>query len=176
MYDSRFRLVAATGLVFLAALAGAEVNYKTLNFKTTIGSFKILGTDVPASGTVSFSFRGTVLVSGLEGTVVPTGSVRLEYADKPHRKQVFHGAGSLTVNGKFTGIQFFGNDLVGKFIGFGLIRMYGEFDRNLNTGEFWYEGGEHTDWGTGGRMQTVPGLPPSADLFRPRPKVKISKG
>lgn len=134
----------------------ASPNFGTINFKSSVGSFKILGGADPAQGEVNFQFTGSVLVSGLDGQVVTSGAVRKEIDNKEFKKQVFNGKGSIKVSGKFRAIQFFGRDLSGKFYGFGIMRLYGEFDKNLNTGEVWYDGKEHEPWGTSGKQMPNP--------------------
>jgi len=162
--------VAASALCLSAQ--GAE-NLKILNFESKIGSFKAMGTDNPAHGLLQITFSGTVLVSGLNGKVAMEGNIIKEYDDAPHKKQVYHGTGKMTVDGDFTGIQFFGKDLKGRFVGVSIFRLYGEFDKDLNTGSFWYDGGDKRDWGTGGMQLPVPGYAPNAFKQRPVPTVKV---
>jgi hypothetical protein len=134
-----------------APAAAAKKPYGTLNFQTSVGSFKILGVaEQPAEGTLTINFNGTVLISGLEGTATPSGSVRREYDNADHKKTIYFGKGKLVVNGKYRGIQFFGRELTGRYVGHGAVRLYGEFDKNLQTGFFWFEGGEKRPWATGG--------------------------
>lgn len=129
----------------------------TVFFKANVGSFKILGGGgSPAKGRLEVSFNGSVLVSGLQGTVIPSGAVREEISVPRRNKKVYFGHGKLIVEGSYSGIQFFGRDVDGVFHGWGLVRLFGEFDRNLNTGEYWYQGGEHKPWGTGSTPVYVP--------------------
>ena len=128
-----------------------------LMFGSSVGSFKILGSDeTPASGKLSFSFNGSVLVSGLEGTTVTEGGVRKEYENKEFGKTAYFGKGKITITGKARSIQFFGRDVQGSFKGTGLMRLYGEFDKKLDTGWVMYAGGERGAWGTGGNIKVVP--------------------
>ncbi len=153
-------------------------NFGTVHFHTTVGSFKILGGgDSPAQGKLEVSFHGTLLVSGLKGKVTPSGNVRLEKDYKPQKKQVFFGTGKIVVEGSYNAVQFFGRDLEGVFTGFGAMRLYGEFDRKLETGEYWYEGKERRPWGTGGMTLLVP--EPGAIDMKKEIKIKVvpsSKG
>lgn len=179
MCSSRCTRISALALatVGLLATASAAVNYKTLLFKSNLGSFKLQRGIDPAWGKLEFSFTGTVLVSGLvKGTVTPGPNVRLEYSDKKYRKLVYHGSGKIVIDGTFDAIQFFGVNVSGTFTGLGIFRPYGEFDRNLNTGEYWYEGDEHQDWGTGGPTVPVPGKPRvQFGSAPPPPKIKMQK-
>ncbi len=133
--------------------------YGTLFFKAQIGSFKVLpGGNIPAQGKLEFSCNGTFLVSRLRdgGTVKTTGTIRKEYEHKGSNKQVYFGKGTVVIEGKFDAVQFFGREIDAKFYGFGFVRVYGEFDKNLNTGEYWYEGEKHHAWGTSGMALAVP--------------------
>lgn len=116
----------------------------TVNFHTQLGSFKLIN----GSGQVEFTFTGTVLLSNVSGTSSVTGDVRKEF-DR-NGKQVWFGTGKVTVDGKFRAIQWFGRNLKGKWTGHGLCRFVGEFDRDLNTGEYWYASNPSKveNWGT----------------------------
>jgi len=157
-------VVAATALVLgqgqsnaATAAAAPKLEHATLNFESKVGSFKLLGAnDVPAEGSLVFSFRGTVLVSGLQGTVTPSGNVRKEYDNAVHKKTIYHGDGKLAINGKVSGVQFFGRDLNAKFDGWGIVRLFGEFDKNLDTGSYWFADGVKKPWGSGGLPVYVP--------------------
>ena len=152
-------LVTMMSLVAAFAVAGPTPNPTTnaVNFSTSVGSFKVLGLGPdPASGTLTFSFTGSVLVSGLDGTIAVGGNVHKEYENAAHKKVAYFGTGSITLTGKVRSVQWFGRDLKGRMVGKGLIRMYGEFDRNLNTGIFKYDGFEENPWGTGGMQVVLP--------------------
>ncbi len=140
-------------------------------FNTNIGSFKLIATDQdPVEGTLDVVFRGTILISNLEpgSTVVVSGNVRKEIDDKKYKRQVYFGNGRITISGRLRSVQFFGQGLRAGFDGFGFGRLYGEFDRNLETGYYWLDGDEDkTPWGTGGMPMAVP--PPNFV----KPKVKI---
>jgi hypothetical protein len=113
----------------------AERGEGRLNFRTNLGSFKILD----GAGRLEFDFKGTVLVSNLKGGAVQTtGTIRKEW-DKDGR-QVFTGRGRMTVTGTWRAVQWFGSGLSGFWEGKGIIRIVGEFDRELKTGDYWYEG------------------------------------
>jgi hypothetical protein len=112
--------------------------------KSGVGSFKVVpkGPGAPPAGRLEFSFSGTVLITGLEpGSFLQTsGNVRREYQNEKFAKQVYFGRGKILIVGKFRNCEWFGRDLDLKFKGSAIFRMISEFDKNLNTGEFWYEG------------------------------------
>ena len=149
--------VAAVG----SAVASADDNVaKDLYFQCNVGSFKALGNaGDPALGTLSISFKGTLLISRKTPTsvVTVTGSIRKEKEDVRHGKEVYFGEGSVKIVGGFDAVQFFGQNLTGEFHGKGFFRFYGEFDKDLNTGSYWFTpGGKKTDWGTGGAGVPMP--------------------
>ena len=105
-----------------------------LYFNSHLGSFKC----IDGSGRMEFQFAGTVLVTKIQGTVTATGNIKKEY--EKNGRQVFSGRGNIVVDGKWRGVQWFGSDMVGSWYGSGAIRLIGEFDRNLQTGDYWYDG------------------------------------
>jgi hypothetical protein len=129
-----------------------------INFGANVGSFKVLpfNDEAPTRGTLSFSFNGSVLVSGLKGSLTTTGTVREEYKNDKYEKRLFFGKGSMTLTGSVRSVQFFGRDVKGTLRGNGLITFYGEFDKNLDTGYWEYPGGDRGVWGTGGMQKSVP--------------------
>lgn len=147
-------------------------DYGTVNFNTNVGSFKILGAaERKAEGRVEVTCKGTVLISGLEGKITPIG-LRREINDTKLNKQVYFGSGSFVVEGKFSGIQWFGRDMKAKWHGWGLVRLFGEFDKNLNTGEYWYEGDtQKRPWFNGGMTVTLP-KPASQSTGTVQPRIK----
>lgn len=162
---NRFALCVAlltTGLLSSVALAQSappaqkpparEMGH--VYFRTAIGSFKILD----GIGDVEFSFTGTVLISQLKGTVSTSGNVRVEHKDAT--RTVYFGTGSIKVSGEFRAIQWFGKNLSGSWRGNGVMRLFGEFDKNLNTGEYWYADrpNEVKPWYSGGMTIFVPEL------------------
>ncbi|HEY0867066.1 MAG TPA: hypothetical protein VGE01_06805 [Fimbriimonas sp.] len=134
----------------------SRANYGVMYFNTNVGSFKILGPgDDKAEGVVSFACNGSVLISGLEGTVQT--NLRKEIDNKDLNKQVYFGRGNITISGKYSAIQFFGRDLRAAWNGAGIIRLFGEFDKDLNTGEYWYGGAPSKRyWSSGGMTLTNP--------------------
>lgn len=175
--------VAAVGLVasYAVAQTAPDAPHKPLdpktpmygvNFETTVGSFKIKHGADPATGKLTMSFTGTVLVSGMEpgSKVTVTPGIRREINDPKHNKVVYHGTGTLTFEGRTSAIQWFGKNLKARFVGVAIIQFYGEFDNKFNTGTFKYDKiNQEGMWGTGGRQITVP----HADQAKPEPKVRI---
>jgi hypothetical protein len=176
--------VAAVGLVASHAVAQTVPNapHKSLdpkapmygvNFETTVGSFKIEDAADPVTGKLTMSFKGTVLVSGLQpdSKVTVSPGIRREIHDTKHNKTVYHGTGTLTFEGKASAIQWFGKNLKARFEGVAIIRLYGEFDNKFNTGTFKYDKIPMEGmWGTGGRQINVP----HADQAKPAPKIRIN--
>ncbi|MEQ1821556.1 MAG: hypothetical protein ABL949_03515 [Fimbriimonadaceae bacterium] len=132
----------------------------TMYLETTLGSFKVLN----GRGKFSFTFKGTVLVSGLDGNVTVTGNVKKEY-DREGRVAYF-GAGGMELVGTWRGLQWFGENMKATFTGEGAVRLFGEFDKDLNTGFYWYKSLPAKNiWYTSG-IETK--LPP-ADFMKTKP-------
>jgi hypothetical protein len=134
----RTSVVFTLGLVAAMAVPQAAPKGDPIDpivWKSNIGSFKLLN----GNGTTTFSFNGTVLISGLEGTLKKEGNLKEEYNDKKKNRVAYFGTGRITVTGKWRGIQVFGRNLTGRFAGYGFMRMVGEFDKDLNTGSYWFE-------------------------------------
>lgn len=136
-----------------------------LSFASKLGSFKLQLRDDKdlVKGTLELNFTGTVLVSGLskDGVVTMGSGVRLEYKNDQQNRRVYFGTGTLKITGTARSVQFFGRDLTGTFLGRGVFRFYGEFDKNLKTGDYWYgmptdAKAERTPWGTYGMQAVVP--------------------
>ena len=108
------------------------------HFTTNIGSFKLLGSDEQdVHGHLEVTAKGTILVSGVEKAPTATGTLKLEKAYPSMKKYVFHGQGTLKLDGTWRSVQWFGTDLTGYFNGRGKFRLVGEFDKDLNTGWYW---------------------------------------
>lgn len=172
-----FRFVAPAllaAVVLLPVTARAQQQeYGTIFFKCNVGSFKLLGVNnLPAEGKVQISFTGTLLVNLFTADnpkITVTGNIRREYNDPAHLQQAFHGTGSMVMDGKFTSIQWFGRDMTASWNGFGIARLVGEFDKDYNTGKYWYiqNTSDIHDWGTQLRSLTNP---PSIDDYKVLPK------
>lgn len=147
-------------------------NHGLAFFNTNVGSFKLLGiNEVPVEGTLDITFKGTVLISNLDkdSTLIISGDVRKEIDDKKLAKQVYFGRGRITICGKWRAVQFFGSDLRARFNGFGYCRLFGEFDKNLDTGYFWFNGDkQQTPWNTGGMSMVIP----RADQVVPKVRIE----
>lgn len=128
-----------------------------LYFQSNLGSFKLLGNDQEpeVTGTLTFSFTGTVLISGTTSEPTVTGNVIKEYdstdmykkelADPNLKadallfmKRAYHGTGSISITGPLRAVEWFGSDMKGHFVGRGIMRITGEFDKNLNTGTYYF--------------------------------------
>jgi hypothetical protein len=128
-----------------------------LHLETNLGSFKIKqGSEQLDVGVLDIDFKGTILVSGLKGTATPSAGVKLEYDRPQDHKQVFYGKGHLHVDGDFDGIQWFGDHMSATYRGTGVIQLFGEFDKALNTGYYWYgnDTASKMFWGTNGTTIT----------------------
>jgi hypothetical protein len=132
----------------------------TVHFSARIGSFKVLGSPkVPVQGTMDIKFNGTVLVTGLDKAVPvqTSGTIRMEKETPDHLRQCYFGKGELVIrNAKMRSLQFLGKDMEGTFKGYGIFRLFGEFDKKLETGFIWYDGEERHPWGTSGNQVVVP--------------------
>jgi len=140
-------------------------DYDEFNLTTHVGSFKMLefNDDKQPEGHFEMTFTGTVLVDtseatkhsrGLSTTIRTEGNVKLE--KEYHGRKAYFGTGKIVVDGGWHALQWFGRDMTGKFLGCGVFRLSGEFDKDLNTGSYWYKDGKKVDWGTGGQQPTVP--------------------
>ncbi len=163
-----FRPIFAAVLTVTALLSVAraqsshEAGADVINFTTKIGSFKMVGgapTD-PPSGHLEMSFTGTLLVVGLDGQIQVTGNLKKEYDNAKYKRVAYHGTGKVVIDGKYASAQWFGRDLTGTFKGHGIMRLYGEFDQNLETGKWSYavSNASKRDWGTNGRTVQIPML------------------
>ena len=110
----------------------------TLHFSTKLGSFKLLSIeDELISGHIEMTFSGTILLTGAAKPVL-SGSLREEYRYPDLQKVAYSGKGKLVVDGPLKSLQWFGSDLNAVFTGRGKVRLVGEFDKNLDTGEYWF--------------------------------------
>lgn len=167
---SRSLIALTVGALMLApAMAMSQAPTQgTLFLKTNVGSFKILGVeDRPAEGKVLVTFTGTLLVNKVTGAdpkITVSGNLRKEYENKPHLQEAYHGTGTMTIEGKFVSIQWFGRDLTARWDGFGIARLVGEFDKDLKTGKYWYiqNPDDIKEWGT--QLKTVTNPPAIGDI------------
>jgi hypothetical protein len=149
MIHMRIRSIALVAAL-LPGMAFCQSNgFDTLYLRCSVGSFKVqsFNDKSPCSGKISLSFTGSVLISGLDGPApVVTGAVHKEYEDPIHKKQAYFGTGKIVISGTFRNLQWFGRDMNGWFQGSGIARLYGEYDRNLNTGFFHYGNQPEQSW------------------------------
>ncbi|HRF60581.1 MAG TPA: hypothetical protein PLH94_11810 [Fimbriimonadaceae bacterium] len=111
----------------------AKADYATLHLRTKLGSFRM----IDGQGRVEIQFTGTLLVSQLKGNIGITGQVKKEF-DKEGR-QVWFGTGRAIITGSFRAIQWFGRNMQAVWFGKGVCQIVGEFDKDLNTGEYWFD-------------------------------------
>lgn len=139
--------------------------------KAAIGAFKITSPgDRKAFGKVTMSFKGTLLIVGYEGApIVVSGGLKTEYENKKRERIEYFGEGTITLDGKYRAIQYFGRNLDMNWAGNGIIRVYGEFDKTGLTGTYTIKGEKQRWWGTGGTTFSLPGRESSVGV----PKVKI---
>lgn len=108
--------------------------YAAVHFDAGIGSFR----NIDGKGRFEVNFRGTILISKLKkgGTITATGNLKKEYEGMD--RVIYTGQGKVVVDGEWRVIQWFGTDMSGHWYGRGVMRVIGEFDKNLNTGHYWY--------------------------------------
>ena len=164
MFSSRtLKTVFITALAVFS-FAGAQgpltAGMDTFHFETKVGSFKMVGSgpSAPPDGRLEINFTGTLLITRLKTDIQVTGNVKKEYEDVKHNKVAYFGTGKIVVTGTFLSAQWFGRDMDATFKGKANIRLYGEFDKDLNTGKCWYlnQADKKIDWGTGGKELSVP--------------------
>ena len=104
------------------------------------------------------TFSGTVLIANVGAKVEMTGDVKKEAELKKSNRTVYHGTGKLVLDGSVRAVQWFGHDLKATWKGSAIIRLFGEFDKDLNTGTYWYEAlpDQRKPWYTGGMSAVVP--------------------
>lgn len=144
LYYAVSALVVAGGLFYALHRANAqsEMSRPTgqgeIHFQTKLGSFKIIAVDKePVTGTLTMNFSGSLLISGATTPPVIKGNVIQEYNNKEFNKVGYHGTGSVSVTGPLRSIEWFGSDMDGVFKGRAQVRLYGDFDKNLQTGTYW---------------------------------------
>jgi hypothetical protein len=129
------------------------------------GSFRAEGEGVLVIDTLAGDPKGgigTVYITGLEGpgAAIKVSGMREEYRERT--RVCYHGKGRVEVRGKFHAVYFLGEHVKGYFEGKGMLRLYGDLDRNMRTGLFYYPGfkkdGEqvYEHWETYGRVVEVP--------------------
>jgi hypothetical protein len=145
--------------------------------KTTTGAFKITSPgDKLAFGKIKMAFKGSILIVGYQGAtpIAPSGGLRVEYKDDKRQRVEYFGDGTITLDGKFRAIQWFGRNLNMTWNGMGIVRLYGEFDKNGDTGTFEVKGDKLRYWGTGGMTLSLPSR--ASSLVAPQVNIKKSGG
>jgi hypothetical protein len=132
----------------------------TVHLSAKLGSFKLMrkGPKSPPRGSMTITFKGSLLISGLEGngTLVTSGNLRREYYDAKHNKQVWFGQGKAVISGTMHNVEWFGEDMQATFKGDGVFRLYGEFGDDKKTGEFWFDANNRYPWLPSGSNVPVP--------------------
>jgi hypothetical protein len=150
--------IGALGAAVLTACAAAQdpatipAGPERLDFESHLGSFKIYNAD----GVIKFSFKGTVLIRDYKGQLTVSPGLKKEY--EGHGRTVYFGAGEISLNGHWTSMQWLGRDLSGTWNGRGGFRFYGDYDKDLQTGFYWYDGNEKSKaaWPTQGFNMILP--------------------
>jgi hypothetical protein len=168
--------LAAIAILVPAASLGQATDQGTVFFRTNVGSFKVLGVQArPAEGKFQVTFTGTMLVNRVSGSdpkITVAGKLRKEYEDSKHLQVAYHGTGTMTIEGKFSSLQWFGKNMSARWDGFGIARLVGEFDKELKTGEYWYvqNPADIRSWGT--QLKEITNPPRPGDyivIAKPRP-------
>jgi hypothetical protein len=166
--------IALTGAQGPASAAAVPVKTGEVVMKTTKGSFKITSPgDVNAFGKIQMSFKGSLLIIGYDGKIpiVPSAGLRVEYKNDKRQRIEYFGEGTVTLDGKFRAIQFLGRNLNLSWTeAYGICRVYGQFDKDGNTGTFTVKGDQERYWGSDGTTFTVP--PRTNNAVVPPIKVK----
>lgn len=128
----------------------------TLYFQSNLGSFRVAN----AVGRIEFSFSGTVLIHSWDldvktkdiekapksYKVTLKGNIRKEL--EKHGRTVYFGKGTIVVEGVWRALQWFGKDMKGQWYGHGSMSVVGEFDKQGNTGLYWYDPAKKNYWPT----------------------------
>ena len=125
------------GQIATAAQRGTfplDKKYGTLHFNANIGSYKVIN----GEGRIEMALTGTIVIINYKGnTIQVSGNMQKQY-DKDGRVG-YIGTGRVVLNGTWRGVQVFGRGLQAVWYGLGSVRLRGEFDKNLNTGQYWYD-------------------------------------
>ena len=142
----------------------ADPKFGTMHLSTNLGSFKL----IEGEGKVDFTFRGTVMVNEKKGLKISTsGNVRMEL--QRGNRRVYFGQGRIILDGAFRSVQWFGRDMRLTWYGRGVARITGEFDKDLNTGYFWYNNPNDKNYWFAGSALTIP-VPQSQESLEVKPR------
>lgn len=131
-----------------------------MNLSTGIGSFVMEG-----KGRVEISFTGTLFISKRNATFnIISGRLKKEY-DNLDRESWFGENCEVVIEGEWRKIIWFGKDLNAKWVGQGVARLFGEYDKRakekgippgLETGSVQVDDLPPRKWGTLGYPKFVP--------------------
>lgn len=118
-----------------AQMAGVTPSskYSTVHLQTKLGSFK----SIDGEGRFEVTCAGTVLLSNFKGKAEVSSGWRKEHEGRG--RVIYSGKGKIVLTGSWRGFQWFGRDMSAVWYGKGVVRVVGEFDRNLKTGDYWYD-------------------------------------
>lgn len=159
-----------------AGVPGGLGALATLHLQTNVGSFRL----IDGLGRVEISFSGSILfnqVKGFDGGkgLKMEGNLRKEY--EGNDRLLLSGTGRVVVTGRWRGIQWFGTNMRAVWYGRGMARISGEFDRNLETGWYWYDNPKvRNQWMAGGSFTVLlpewNAAPTPVPRARPAPPLK----
>lgn len=118
-----------------AQMAGVKPSsqFSTVHLQTKLGSFK----SIDGEGRFEVTCAGTILISNFKGKAEIGPGWRKEHESRG--RAVYSGKGKVVLTGSWRGFQWFGRDMNAVWYGKGVVRVVGEFDRNLKTGDYWYD-------------------------------------
>lgn len=141
LFGSLFTVVATGGLL---ATAQADPT-GTVFMQSHIGAFRLFN----GKGTFHYDFDGTILMRDYKGKIRTSGNVRKEYDS--HGRIAFFGKGSVDFTGTFDSFECFGKNMNGKWTGSGGFRLFGDYDKDLRTGWYWFDNDPtRHEWPTSG--------------------------
>lgn len=133
-------LAVATYLVAQPATPAQKAGFEgrekfgTMHLQSNLGSYR----SIDGEGRLETTFKGTLLVSKLDGKMnIVSGKLRKEYEGLD--RVVYTGQATVVFTGKWRAIQWFGSDMRTVWYGSGFMRISGEFDKNMKTGDYWYD-------------------------------------
>lgn len=132
-------LLASFGMAQAPVVSAAPPQQGHMDFESHLGAMKLFN----ANGSIHFSFKGTVLLRGYKGDLKYSSGIKQEYpapGQDGHGRISLFGSGTLSFTGHWDSMQWLGRDMVGHWDGTGGFRLYGDYDKNLETGFFWMDG------------------------------------
>lgn len=138
--------------VLASAQSPSNSPYGVINLDSKLGAFKIKRYNIssPAEGRLELSFDGSLLISGykgkpfeptMKGLIIefPDPSVLPNFNRSNIEKVVLHGKGSVVLDGSYMAVECFGRNIKARWNGRGVIHLFPEFDKNQETGYYWYK-------------------------------------